>query len=352
MFGKETLSIYCLLSLSCIQVILRQKLNQGGQMANIQDIKVGVVGLGSHFKETLLPTLIGQKGVILSAFCDQSAERVQWVRPRFPQAVITDNLSGTDFWSAIDCVVCCSWPSVHEQVLKDAIDRGKHCFCEKPAASSATALGQILGKQRANGLVFRVGHTFRYMGGASRFIDLVANNDLMCLQVTYLGSGPNGSRWEMDQRRSFSLTHLTHAVDFVTASAGRVIEVRNVAWSIIGETDSLAASFMTERCKLVSLFATNSAQAFTFKASGVLASGALVHLDSLRNVTLTGETLEEKRSGSIWKERDLGIGLQNDGYMDEMAAFFDEIRGEGPCRLPNLEHAKHVLEVIERIEAE
>ncbi len=313
------------------------------------DIRVGVVGLGPHFMETLLPALIGQPGIILAAFCDRSSEKLEWARARFSYAVITEDISSPEFWAAVDCVVCCSWPHVHERVLTLAIEHGKHCLCEKPVASSALTLGQILEKKPSPGLVMRVGHTFRYMGGARRFIELVNQDDLMCLEITYLGSGPNGSRWGMTSRTSFSLTHLTHAIDFATAAAGNVTQVLNVAWVSAGDTNTVAIVLATTRCPLVNLFVTNAAPAFTCKASGVLRIGGLVHLDSLRNVTLTGKAPAGKRDGAIWKERDLGTIPQNDGYMGEFADFFAEVRGTGQCHLPDLTHAKHVLEIIEAL---
>lgn len=193
----------------------------------MKNLRVGVVGLGPHFKETLLPALIGQEGITLKAFCDQDVAAREWVHARFPDALIVWHVSSADFWRSIDCVICCSWPGIHEQVLTLAIDHHKHCFCEKPAASTAAALDQILEKKQLEGLVIRVGHTFRYMGGAARFIEVASSSELVCLEVTYLGSGPSGSRWGMSPRKSFSLTHLTHAIDFVTASAGRILEVQN-----------------------------------------------------------------------------------------------------------------------------
>lgn len=35
-----------------------------------QEIKVGIVGIGTHFKEILMPALMAQDNVSLSAFCD------------------------------------------------------------------------------------------------------------------------------------------------------------------------------------------------------------------------------------------------------------------------------------------
>lgn len=314
------------------------------------DIKIGVVGLGPHFREILLPALISQDSVIMTAFCNHDVDAMNWVGKRFPNALITDQVSDKNFWDAIDCVVCCSWPSVHEQVLALAIDHSKHCFCEKPAASNVAQLNQVLQKHQPAGLIIKVGHVFRYMGGGARFISLTEQKNLTCLEVTYLGSGPRGSRWGMSSPKSFSLTHLTHAVDFVVAVAGEIAMIQSVAWSNEGDRHSVSILCRTERCALVNIFATNAAAAFTCKATGVFPSGALIHLDNLRSVTITGQTPEEKRSGSIWVERDLGTMVQNDGYIDELRDFFAEIHGQSHCRLPGLIQARHVLSVIEEIQ--
>lgn len=322
------------------------------EAAMTQDIRIGVIGLGPHFRETLLPALIGQEGIILSAFCDCTEYARSWIGKRFPGSYVTDSLSNIDFWTSIDCVVCCSSPQVHELVLGISYDREVHCFCEKPAAVSSENLLQIMKKEKfcRKNCVRKVGHTFRYMGGARQFLEIASHHDLTCLEVTYLGSGPNGRRWGMEPRPSFSLTHLTHALDFVTAAAGKISSVTNVRWSAQGDTDTVAVTLVTERCPIVNLFATNAAPAFTCKASAVVGGSGLLQLESLRSVTLTGKVSSEKRSGQIWKERDLGTHVQNDGYMDELRDFFAEVRGESTCLLPDLAYAQHVLEIIEQIE--
>ncbi len=313
------------------------------------NIKVGVEGIGPHFRETLLPALFSQHNVHLTAFCDLNVNSRSWAQIRFPGALITDQISDIRFWELSDCVVCCAWPQAHEQVLTLAIEHRKHCFCEKPVASSTKALDQVIQKQQPTGLVIKVGQVFRYMGGAVRFIDLISQENPTCLEIAYLGSGPRGSRWEMSSIKSFSLTHLTHAIDFITASVGEIMLIQSVVWSNEGERHSVSMICKTEKCALVTLLATNAATAFTCKATGVLPNGALVHLDSLRTVTLTGQTPQEKRSGSIWRERDLGTAAQNDGYIEELRDFFAEIGGTSKCHLPGLVQARQVLSVIEEM---
>ncbi len=315
----------------------------------MKNIRVGVVGLGPHFRETLLPSLVVQEGVILTAFCDTNVSSREWVTSRFPTAKIIHDVTDPAFWDLIDCVVCCSWPHVHEQVLVLASENQKHCFCEKPVATSLVAIDQVLQKPRSKNLVIKIGHIFRYMGGSATFIHVTNGENLACLEVTYLGSGPSGRRWGMDSRRAFSLTHLTHALDFIVASTGFIKNIKSVHWSKEYQ-ETVSATFDTDFCSHVSLLATNVATAFNCKATGVFPSGAVAHLDSLRNVILTGQTSKEKRSGKVWKERDQGIISQNDGYFEELRDFFAEIRGEGTCRLPGLGSGRHVLSVIEEME--
>lgn len=318
-------------------------------MPILQEIKVGVVGLGSHFKETLMPALLAQDNVMLSTFCDNVKEACHWVSVRFPNATVVADFTDDSFWNEIDCVVCASWPKVHQAVLQQAVNRKKHCFCEKPAAFDAKALDEIINKGIPSNLVIRIGHVFRYMGGGSRFINLTHRERLICLEVSYVGAGPRGGRWNLGSRKAFSLTHLTHAIDFVVAVAGNVAAVRNAVWSRTAGCESLTAIFKNTRCPLTCLFATNAATAFTCKATAILEGGGVITLDTLRNVVLTGIDPSAKRKGEVWRERDLGTVVMNDGYVDELRDFFAEIRGVGHCHLPDIVQARHVLSIIDEL---
>lgn len=318
-------------------------------MAVPQEVKVGVVGLGPHFKEILLPSLLAQDNVILSAFCDNNEEARRWVSSRFPHTTVAADFMDDSFWNQIDCVICASWPKVHQTILKEAVNRQKHCFCEKPAALDASALDEIINKGVPSNLVIRIGHVFRYMGGGSRFINITHRERLICLEVSYVGAGPRGSRWNLGSRKAFSLAHLTHAIDFIVAVAGNVVSVQNATWSRTRGYESLTAIFKNARCPLTCLFATNAATAFTCKATAILEGGGVITLDTLRNVVMTGIDPSAKRKGEVWKERDLGTIVMNDGYIDELRDFFAEIRGSGHCHLPDIVQARHVLNIIEQL---
>jgi predicted dehydrogenase len=316
-----------------------------------QEVRVGIVGIGTHFKDILLPALMAQDNVILSAFCDNAEKARQWASYRFQHATVVSDFTDDRFWDAIDCVICASFAKVHQAILEQAILRKKHCFCEKPAALDAAGLDGIISKGIPSNLVIRIGHVYRYMGGGSRFINITHQHRLICLEVSYIGAGPRGSNWNLGSRKFFSLAHLTNAIDFVVAVAGNVTSLQNATWSRTQGCESITAIFKNARCPLTCLFATNAATAFTCKATAIMEGGGVIMLDTLRNVVMTGfdPKPSEKRTGRIHSERDLGTIIMNDGYAEELRDFFAEIRGSGHCRLPDIVQARHVLSIIDQI---
>ena len=316
-----------------------------------QEIRVGIVGIGTHFKEILMPALMAQDNVSLSAFCDTAEVARQWASSRFSNATVVADYMDDNFWDKIDCVICASFAKVHQAILQQAVIRKKHCFCEKPAALDASGLDDIISKGIPSNLVIRIGHVYRYMGGGSRFINITRQHRLICLEVSYIGAGPRGGRWNLGSRKFFSLAHLTNAIDFVVAVAGNVTNLQNATWSRTQGCESLTAIFKNARCPLTCLFATNAATAFTCKATAILEGGGVITLDTLRNVVMTGfdPKPSEKRTGQVYKERDLGTAIMNDGYVDELRDFFAEVRGSGHCRLPDIVQARHVLSVIDQL---
>lgn len=306
-------------------------------------LRLGIVGIGPHFRETLFPALI-QTNFSLRAVCDTLPEAQQWASSKIGNCLVSSDFKDNSFWDNIDCVMCCSSPFVHEEVLARAITLKKPCFCEKPAASSSRALDSLIARG-TKGLVLKIGHVFRYTIGGEGFIDHMRESDAKCLMVHHLASKPRGPRWGIPSRRSFALSHLTHALDFIIASVGNITHIHSSVWNTYGDAESVTACFKTARCSHVTLCATNAAPAFMFKAHGVRQDGSAADLESLNLVRITGLTPTGKRSGPM---RQMEVG--DDCFRDELRSFEAFSRGGGHCRLPNLDDARHVLSVIEELD--
>lgn len=307
-------------------------------------IRVGVIGVGPHFQETLLPAVISQDNVVLSAFCDSSPEARAWISPRFPHAYVAENPEDDRFWKNIDCVMACSWPKIHEYAIERSIKERKHCFCEKPVAQSSRTLARIVRQRVPRELVIRVGHCFRYVKGGAELIDESSRRGLRAMTVSYHGSRPRGSRWGLDPTLSFGLTHLTHALDFVTAAGGK-IKCQNTIWAK-GKGETVSILCATERCPMISLMATNVLDKFQFSASATFTDGSMAELASLKQLKVINP--KDPLSWSLLQKA-LGTNVDNDGYTGELRDFFGEIEGKATCRLPGLDNALHVLGMIEEI---
>jgi myo-inositol 2-dehydrogenase/D-chiro-inositol 1-dehydrogenase len=82
-------------------------------------------------------------------------------------AVIYDDYKQMLGDSRIDAVLICTPATTHMQIAIDAIDAGKHIFCEKPVDEKMENIYKIIGKLRGTNLKFQVGfmqrsdHNFR-----------------------------------------------------------------------------------------------------------------------------------------------------------------------------------------------
>lgn len=83
------------------------------------------------------------EGVQIVAGCDLRADAREWISTRLGTVRTTSDVEDRHFWEAVDCVVGCATPQVHEVLLARGLIEGKHCFCEKPAGVSSRSLREL-----------------------------------------------------------------------------------------------------------------------------------------------------------------------------------------------------------------
>jgi predicted dehydrogenase/uncharacterized protein (DUF362 family) len=102
----------------------------------VETMKVGVVGCGKIASSVHLPSLQKIKGYELVAAADVSKARLQEVKEKFSIDEVYDDYRQMLVRADIDTVFVCTPPAFHFRVVMDAIEWGKHVFCEKPLATT------------------------------------------------------------------------------------------------------------------------------------------------------------------------------------------------------------------------
>lgn len=130
--------------------------------AQIPAIKVGFVGLGkmglSHLSifgahpDVSVVGVCDSAGYLLSVLGKYSGVQTY----RSMDDLLTD--------SGLDAVVISTPSSMHAPMVRSALDRGVHVFCEKPFCLDPKDSDDLAGKAEAGGLVTQVGYHYRYVG--------------------------------------------------------------------------------------------------------------------------------------------------------------------------------------------
>jgi predicted dehydrogenase/uncharacterized protein (DUF362 family) len=99
-------------------------------------MKVGIVGCGRIATMVHMPSIQKIKGYELVAVADVSEARLQEVKEKFGVDETYDDYRRMLVKADIDAVFVCTPPDLHFRVIMDAIEWGKHVFCEKPLATT------------------------------------------------------------------------------------------------------------------------------------------------------------------------------------------------------------------------
>jgi len=99
-------------------------------------VKVGVVGCGRIATAVHMPSLRKIRGYELVAASDVNAARLEEVKEKFNIDETYDDYRRMLIKADIDAVFVCTPPQEHFKIVMDALEWGKHVFCEKPLAST------------------------------------------------------------------------------------------------------------------------------------------------------------------------------------------------------------------------
>jgi predicted dehydrogenase len=166
-------------------------------------ITVGVVGLG-YWGPNLARNLDALPGSRLSWICDGSAEQLEQMAKRFPNARRTSSLEALLADDSLDAVAIATPVPTHAALAKRCLEAGKHVFVEKPLAQSVAEAEEVVEVAVERGRTLMVGHLLEYHPGLERLKDLVDSGELGDIHYIY-GNRLNLGKLRADENALWSL---------------------------------------------------------------------------------------------------------------------------------------------------
>ena len=194
-------------------------------------INIGVIGTGDR-GGGLIPILNQIEGVNVAACCDVLPFRLESALSK------TNNMADayTDYRELldngdIDAVLIATPFNSHEKIALDAMDSGKHIYCEKTMAKGYTGINDLVQKANASSKIFQTGHQYHSSRLYSHVVNLINNGEIGKLTSFECQWNRNGNwrrpvldpslerqiNWRMYREYSGGLTAelCSHQIDFV-----------------------------------------------------------------------------------------------------------------------------------------
>src|ERR1700694_606472 len=121
----------------------------------VTPVRVAAVGCGFWGPSTI-PNLDSIRVFQLCCVCDSDPERLRPVAARYPAARPTTDVNHLFDDASIDAVYISTPVSTHYQLVKRALDAGKHVLVEKPLATTVEQAEALAVLAAAKGLTLMV----------------------------------------------------------------------------------------------------------------------------------------------------------------------------------------------------
>ncbi len=166
-------------------------------------VEIGVVGLG-YWGPNLARNFAAIPDCRLRWLCDGSPEVLQRASQALPGAATAESIDELLADPELDAVALATPVPTHAELAVRVAQAGKHCFVEKPLATSAADAERAVAAAAEAGTVLMVGHLLEYHPAVRRLKELMDADELGSLYYVY-GNRLNLGKLRADENALWSL---------------------------------------------------------------------------------------------------------------------------------------------------
>jgi predicted dehydrogenase len=139
--------------------------------------KLAVVGYG-YWGPNIVRNVMERSELELWGLCEMNPERAAKFSARYPGMRTSDDFDEVLADATVDAVSIATPPATHYDLVKRALEAGKHVLVEKPLATCAAQASELVALAEAKGLTLMPGHTFLYSPAVNKVRELIDSGEL------------------------------------------------------------------------------------------------------------------------------------------------------------------------------
>ena len=144
----------------------------------MDDLRIGLVGLGRVCADVHFPGLFRIPGVVIAAVCDADQEVLARRQEEWGVEGAHDSLDDMLRLSELDAVVISTPNNLHGEQIQKSLSAGCHVLCEKPLGLDLAQTRAMLQSARSSGLRHMTAFTYRFVPGMRYLRHLVRGGEL------------------------------------------------------------------------------------------------------------------------------------------------------------------------------
>ena len=261
----------------------------------------------------------------------------------------------------VDIVAVCTPPSVHEEVIVDALEAGKHVICEKPLARTLAAVDRLVEISDANPHRLGTVYQLRYLPEIQQIVRLRDDGSLGQLlfgnfqRFGYLNQSQAANEWWGSWEVAGGgvvATQFIHLLDLMLYIFGPAVEVQGWMGTLknrIQSEDSFTATITFEGGATVSAVASLAAQHSAIMSLDIFGDKVSVHYPwNLRSTNPNYLRQAVKSAGWALKlDRAKGRVDRIARILKRLSARFLNTRRPAPPKNNHTEYYNRVLDAID-----
>ena len=302
-------------------------------------IKIAVIGAG-HWGPNLIRNFNNGRTASVVRVIDRDDKRLEQVRQRFNDIATSSEAVEAFNDPNVDAVVIATPTSTHFELVKAALQAGKHVLVEKPIAHTVEASDKLVRIASEANKVLMVGHVFLFNGAvreAARVIDSGEIGNIFHISMVRTNLGPI----RLDVDASWDLAaHDISVANYLLK--GQPVSASAVGgdWINKGVADAVFTTLRYPNNVLVNLHVS------------------WLNPRKVRDITIVGErmmlTIDDMNMNEPFRIYDKGIrdDVSTPGWADTFGSFRSSVR-EGNITIPRvslgeplLAECEHFLECI------
>jgi predicted dehydrogenase len=320
-------------------------------------LKIGIVGFGK-MGQIRADVLESVADVEISSVYEPGTCKCKYERVPDPFAIFLDD--------KIDAVFICTPNKFNKEYAIAALNNGKHVFCEKPPAFTASEVMEVMEAEKKSGKKIMYGFNHRHHGSIIRAKEVVDSGEfgkILWMRGRYGKriTEDQASGWRMNRSESgggILLDQGIHMLDLLMHFGGDfdIVQaiVSNLYWNLDIEDNAFVNLLNTKTGVAASLHSTMTEWRFLFSLEIFLESGYIV-INGLKTPSKSyGEeklTIGKNIATPPAVEFDLQHTIyENDrSWNVEMDHFLDAIRNDTPIISGSSADAFRVMSTIDEI---